>query len=256
MTRKGGDPGLKYYSKKYSRNGNGNVLALVDLEGKEQEINLGDDLAVSTAPQSSFALQASTLWNLSDPAEWIRTVAETHDALLDAKEMDPILRLDLVRLTLELASESSVGYRESLNGHAGFVEVRLPNAQLSGNWLDPKQDLADKRKQAEAFLAKVPKLRTICEAVLKVEQTRLEEIKRGLTACGWISRDSASSKPILEAFSGDEPIAGDDLFTVVEGTWIKLGTVSAKGLTTLVDDTAGEYLGWPIFALPATREVK
>jgi len=255
VIRKRGDE-ARAYSKKPPALEKG-ILYVDELrngDGREEKrIPFPGDAKVARAPQSIFAEQAANIWGSSgsnSPDNWDKRLAEIDDALLESTDMDPILKLDLVRRFLHLAVSTSAGYREQLQEHPGFKAVMGALARIDGNWLDPQNDetLTAQREQAKKLIANAPRLSPLAADAATRDDQRLTVLKRALIVLGWIGRDS-DAHPVLAIFRGAKPAAGSRLYTVVGGNWIELGAVSADGKDNLVNETALKYVGWPVFAL-------
>jgi hypothetical protein len=249
MIRRTGDS-ARYYTKEQPAAGDAKITANVLLSslGREERVPFVGRRQVARAPQSIFAEQAAKLWGSSGSDEWDERLADVSDALFESNDMDPLLKLDLVRRFLGLAVRTSAGYRETVQAQAGFKEVTGREGLITGNWLDPGEELDEKREQAGKLIAKAPRLRRHAADAAARDEQRLAALKQALVVVGWIGRDG-EARPVLARFEGARPAAGSRLETVVNGEWINLGAVSADGREFRVNETAEQYVGWPVFAL-------
>jgi hypothetical protein len=168
--------------------------------------------------------------------------------------MEPLLKLELARRLLDLAQNTSSGFREIFGEQRAFQEIMSLRALgLQGNWLNPGENekLEKPRAEAKTLLANSPRLGPlVADAKIRGER-RLAESKRGLTLAGWICRDN-EGLPALAGFDGASPAPGSRLYAV-ESDWFELGSVSADGKEFLINATARPFLGWPIFAIAASQ---
>ncbi len=253
VVRRAGQHARHYTKKKPAAGEDREFLpVLLDSIGREEDVLFNGKRTVSRAPQSVFAEQAAKLWQSTQRTDWIQDVADTHDSLLEMGDMDPLLKLDLVRRFLSLAVRTSAGYEETLGEMPEFKQLTGRAGLITGNWLDPGEDLEKERDQATALLKTAPQLLRICALATTRDEQRLLAIKHGLVAIGWICRDGDDS-PTLVKFGGASLAGPSRLYTVGGGEWIDLGLVSDDRTTIRFNTTAGGYVGWPVFALLSSR---
>jgi len=227
-----------------------NVDVLRNSDGEKARVPFGGERQVDRAPQSIFAERAARLWESPERGKWDESMAEVYDELLESKKMDELLKLDLARRLLDLAVSTSVGYRELLQGQQSFKSVTGISALIEGNWLDPgnDQELKGRRGQAEELIANAPRLRPLAAAAATRDEQRLIALKQGLILAGWICWDD-EAHAVIAPFDEAKPAPKSRLYTVASGKWVNLGSVSEDGVEIRLTDTAGQYVGWPVFAL-------
>jgi hypothetical protein len=252
-----GESENRFYSRQKPSKG-GSIPCLIRPDGPEGTVvpvPLGDKPVVDRAPQSVFAEQAEILWSKNEAEPWEDRLARVYDLLLDNKNMESLLKFELARRLLDLARNTSPGFREILSGPKGFKELMGVGAAVSlrGNWLDPAQNEANesKREEAKKLLAASPRLGPLVADAKTRSENQIAASKRGLTLTGWICRDN-EGRPALASFNGAAPTPGGRLFAVA-GEWVELGSVSADGKEFLIKDSARPFLGWPIFAIAVPK---
>ena len=251
LVRRRGQEDSCYYTKKQPAEGQDKVEVdvLMDNSGREEPVPFQGPRLVVKAPQSSFAERAVILWEPLTRDEWNQRLAKVYDDLLEnTVGMDPILKLSLLRRFLNLAVTTSTGYRQMLEQHAGFKAVTGRAGLISGNWINPGEDLENDRDQARDLIKQSPRLSPLAADATAQDKQRLAAIEQGLIFAGWIDQDS-EERPMIARFSGANPLADSDLFTVSNRQWIKVGAVSADGKEIRNLTATSEYVGWPVFAL-------
>jgi hypothetical protein len=223
------------------------VNTLLNSLGQEEKTTFVGPRDVKIAPQTMFARHAARLWELPDRNAWDENLAAVYDPLLDTKDMEPLLKLDLVRKLLDLAANTSFGYRRALSEHDGFKEVTGVMALIEGNWLDPTRHLDLQRDRAEALLAQAPHLGPMARQAARLDEERLTALKQGLVVVGWVCPDEVS-RPRLVKFDRASPGVGQ-LYTFVKGKWINLGAIAREGTDPRLSDAAEKFVGWPAFAV-------
>ena len=243
------DARMVYYTNKPPQAAKGmvSVVVLLNTIGREETLQL-ENVQSKRAPQSLFAEQAAKLWEAGARDDWDQKLAEVYDALMDSKKLEPILKLDLIRRFLRLADQSSAGYHELLAKQSGHADLMGQAALITGNWLDPAQELDDRRAQAAQWIARAPRLHPLAAEAAVRDEKRLGTLKQGLVVAGWIGRDD-EARPVLVKFDGAKPAPASRLYTVADGEWTELGTVSADGSDVGLAEAAASYVGWPAFAL-------
>jgi hypothetical protein len=251
LIRPRGQEDSRYYTKKQPAPGQEKleVNVLMDNGGREEPVPFQGPRVVMEAPQSSFAERAVTLWEPLTPDEWNARLAKVCDDLLEnSAGMDPILKLSLLRRLLNLAVTTSIGYRHLLEQNAGFKAVTGRSGLITGNWINPGEDLESERNQASDLIKQSPRLSPLAATATAGDKERLAALKHGLVVAGWIDLTS-EGRPVIARFSGADPVADCDLFMVINGQWIKVGGVSADGKEIGKNTAASDHAGWPVFAV-------
>jgi len=249
VVRRAGET-ARYYTKRQPAAGQASefVNVLLDSTGRQEGVEFVGAREVNRAAQSVFAERAAELWDSPDPDEWNQHLADIHDTLLELSDMDPLLKLDLVRRFLVLAVRTSTGYREIVEKLPEFKEVTGRSGLITGNWLNPSEDLDNERERAGDLMKAAPRLSRQAGLAANRDEQWLITLKQALVATGWICQDG-EGHAMLVRFDGVELAAGSRLYTVADGGWIDLGVVSGQGKEIRFNVTAGEYVGWPVFAL-------
>jgi hypothetical protein len=248
-----GEQSLPWYTKEKTKDGDERPLSfLISRTGQVLRLDIGSRRIVERAPQSVFAERAARLWGLVGRAQWHARLAETYDELLDSPKLEPLLKLELVRSFLQLASRSSIGYRQILEGQDAYRTLTGEGAAIPADWISAAEEEAVKplRKRAEDLLKQAPHLRPLATEAAARDERRLQALRQGFVAFGWISRDD-KAKPAIVTFRGAKPSPGSRLYTSEGQKWIDLGTVGDDGAVRVNDD-ASLYVGWPAFSIFAS----
>jgi hypothetical protein len=252
LVRRRGQEDSCYYTKKQPASVQGKVEidVLMDNSGREEPVPFqGSLLVMKKAPQSSFAERAVALWEPLARDQWNERLAKVCDDLLEnSVGMDPILKLSLLRRLLNLAVTTSTGYRQNLEQHPGFKAVTGRSGLITGNWINPGEDLENERDQARDLIKQSPRLNPLAADATARDKQRLAALEQGLIFAAWIDQDS-QGQPVIARLRGANTVAGSDLFTVSSGQWIKVGAVSADGKEIGNITASSEYVGWPVFAV-------
>lgn len=202
-------------------------------------------LITRRAPQSVFAERiAPWLQESQTAAAWHAALARHYDALLDAEEMDALLRFRLLQKTLSLVLGGSVGYRQLVGSRVEVKALTDPRSLLlEGDWLQNKSP--ELRSRAARAIQSAPRLDQLAAPAAESDERLLTQIKRGLLVVGWLSREEG--KVGLVPFVGPDPEPGSRLYTVIRETWNEVGVVEPAGAK--LNSQADQYLGWPVFAV-------
>ncbi len=236
-----------YYASKQPLPDGGTIQVLLDETAPFIDQQFAGNLkGIQKSPQSLFADRASALWLLPDKSKWNAEVANHYEDLLDSKNMEPLLKLSLIRKFLALATVTSAGYAESLKADAGYVAILGPTAMIQGNWLDPNKNLTKEREAAEEFISKAPHLNSMADDATTRDDQAFSVVKNGLGIPGHLSRDELG-KLVLARFEDSPSLTNGRLFVVADGEWIEVGQV--KSGSTVCNERAAQYFGWPVFSI-------
>ena len=123
-------------------------LAALDLSEKNTLIK-GDQVAsIGAAPQSTVAIEAKRLLKGLNQGDWERVFYELVQAITSEEQMEPLLKIALLRQTLDTAAAGSVSVRKGFEKHLALL--RESKANLFANWLDPKNTQAEASRQQAA----------------------------------------------------------------------------------------------------------
>src|SRR5262249_27277187 len=109
------------------------------------------------APQADLSRKVRPLLKEMKDDNWERTFYLIVTEIRDAKQIDPILRHNLLRQTLEVANRGSSVFDRAFGKHLDTLKEQNVNA--FANWLDPKDEAAvADRRRAETALESLPDL--------------------------------------------------------------------------------------------------
>ncbi|MCG6155885.1 hypothetical protein [Rubinisphaera margarita] len=162
------------------------------------------------APQQELAETLSSQLDQLEFNNWETTFRDMTQAVLEAKTVDPILRLRLLMILQMQAKEGSL----TLPTHQPFVAYTSEQTGVSQQvnlltqWPDPEDaDVLQRRKKAEEYVDKL-RVTEALKDVWKSSEDRFtslaEILNRPYRAIGWMTRDD-DGEPVLDI---DVPPAG------------------------------------------------
>lgn len=254
--------GKKYYAQELPRSTQGNwdvrYLKSFDLKKGAKLIPEEKVIDRNPAPQSTFSRATTLLLDKLTPETWDQTFLTTISSLYDDKRMDPLLKLQLLSLFIEIARQGSLPLDTAF---ARPVEL-IANAQLDPavNWLDPDDaDGAKARTKAEDLLKRLDAIRTAAPAAAKVAA----DLKAGLNRpphawIAWLHRDgdgnwiatgSVRNRSTWEKSSGDLVVLD---VPEKEGAarFIKVGKLQNRQFVISPDHPDALVEGRPLFLKP------
>ena len=219
-------------------------------------MKLADYKEHGTAPQSDLA--DKVLIDLRG-IEQINTdefaVKLIEERIRNCKNLDPILAVILIRKTMELVSTADTALAAELAKPASLIEDAIKSGvDLNVPWLDPdRADSKRVRTAAGKFLAGLPSLKTVPEAVQKRRAALELQLKRSrYQVAGWLHRTPDSGwkvvavnplKPTGEmkvmAFKGGKP-----------SSWVDIGKMKS-GVPALSPNTTGSLMEGRLVFIPA-----
>jgi len=143
------------------------------------------------APQSIFALDASTTLTRLDASAWEDKTLQLLDKLTKDTRMEPIIKFQLLAKILPVVLEGSSVLKESLQGFADEVDELRLGSNL--NWYDPMDVTTQKaRKVAERFFKVVPDIGGKILQDVAAKKASLLKTEFGSTWqwCAWLYKDS------------------------------------------------------------------
>ena len=146
------------------------------------------------SPQRIFGQRAEDLLSGLKRRGWEPTFYELLSKLAEDREMEPILKLDLLKRFVPVARAGSSFFREQLKEMDASIQGLA--IDYSVNWIDPDDGDAKRvREQAEAAFNRLPEMKTFKEPLDKY-LARLRKPLFGPTYdwCGWLYRHPKDSK--------------------------------------------------------------
>ena len=204
------------------------------------------------APQSKFALQATTSLTRMGIADWEDTMLELIDKLVDDQVMDPIIRFQLIGNILPVALEGSSLLKNALQ----TTEQEIASVRLGANLnlFDPFDvDTIRARREAERFLKNLPDMGGVLRDLQKTKAIVLNpELGNEWQWVAWLCKDSETQKWTCEA---DKPPPVEDLgdvFVAIKDgdthSFVKIGVIDkGKFQVTTAGGTDVLKEGRPVF---------
>jgi hypothetical protein len=176
------DPSKDLDSKSYL-----NVKYLIGLDGsdKPKQIEYKDVQKSGQAPQSAIAAEADRLLATVNVDSWDETLLKLATQIQKKEDMDPVLRLSLLKKVLDHAAKGSYPLALALQDFQKLLN--RPEIDLTVPWINPDRDCRADRKLARDLFPKLPAL----EPVLKSAAERRRRLASAATESdlkpfGWL----------------------------------------------------------------------
>ena len=126
-----------------------------DLASKRVGIDASKVAFNDVAPQVGLAKSVRPLLKDLNDTNWEATFARIAKAIDESHDIDPILKVILMRETLETGSRGSTLFEKKFSKHVDKLAEQ--NVNPLANWLDPKdEDAVNQRRRAELALLGFP----------------------------------------------------------------------------------------------------
>ena len=167
--------------------------------------------------------------------------------LLDEPQIDPILRVALVRKVVEAAMEGSEPLRQEL----GPMRSRIDKAGVDVNvpWMNPEAETQDRvRADASACVENLRHALPQTKPLLDLCKTIERSLSLTYQTVGWLARDQGGWR----AQTGGIIPAQGDLWVIVmsenrHGGWKRVGTISDGKPAIDTRDASMLVVGRPVF---------
>ncbi|MDB5384721.1 MAG: hypothetical protein JWM11_367 [Planctomycetaceae bacterium] len=199
------------------------------------------------SPQSKLLPELEKLWTEATADNWHQLLADTYEKLAADSDIDPLLKLQIMRGFLNLAKKSSIGYRELLQSLPEFVAISGAEGVIDGNWYTPKNVLAAERTKATSLCDRAPHLAKIASAASERDKRAVSQTNEGIHLVGFLKQNH-DGETTLAKFPNFTAVSDSTLYVVSEGTWIRIGTFPVSKPPHL-DETANRFTGWPVFSV-------
>lgn len=200
------------------------------------------------SPQSKLLADLEKLWTGKPAADkWHEQLAEAYDRLAEDSDIEPLLKLQLMRKFLSLAAASSIGYRQILDSMPNYKSIRGTDAIVDGNWYVATNILSEERTKATAICDKAPRLGKIAADAAARDQSESGKNKGGVNLVGVLQQE-ASGETTLALFASVNPTNDSRLYVVSEGAWLAIGSLKADKKSKL-EESAKQFVGWPVFSI-------
>ncbi len=213
-----------------------------------------ETLTFGPAPQQELSRKLLASLAVVEEGKWESGFYSIFRILLeDADAIDPVLRLVLLKRSLDIAQQGSFGLRQA------FSELResLENqkALLATNWLDPqKADVTLSRDAARNFMLKVG---SVDEYGKSARETFLASTAPPQASPIWVGCLLPNGEA-WEAGLQNDLASGELLVLHLSNTaaqFSKVADVSPRGIAWLEPSQTTFRIGRPLFFRPLTHEV-
>jgi len=206
--------GLRYYCRKKPESGKNSVrfkyVAGFDLVEKTGTVRSIDIKYNGLAPQS-IASQKCLQWiDQIESKGWERTFTGIVKTIVDQEEIDPILKIVLLKRILEAAASGSYPMEEAFGDYRNRLDAA--DVDLSVPWMDPRnQSVLAERGRAEFLLGSLPDLKDIIlNTASRLKSVRQESVD-GIRWIGWLHRHSLGDWQML---GQEEGLTDGDLVVI------------------------------------------
>jgi hypothetical protein len=220
--------GKTYYSlKKPTDQANGHlVMSLVSTDPQEKPRAVFVPTAIfatmDSAPQSKLArrVKDALAGATATAARWDAAMVGILRDIQSQPELDPLLRVILLKGTIQAASLGSAPLEEALKTHARAIDQARLNLDVA--WVDPDDLAADpERRRARKTLDRFPSLAPCVKMAEEVRQRFQTELSRTYWPVGLLWKDPDGS---WRCHSSEPIPTGTELFVIVpDGSWKKIG---------------------------------
>ncbi len=230
------------------------VRYLAGFDGKERSLTLVRDWVDKTevSPQTKLANRFKPmLFQEPTRIDWEAVMLDLIDQVRTQPDMDPVLRVALLRKVLELALEGSAPLQDTL----GAYKIMADQADVDTNvpWMDPDNREAEQmRPKASAFLRSLPDLSPARKDALARRAAVQGLLAARPQAVGWLAREPDG----WQVRAGGVLPAAGTLRIAVPGKdghaeWKKIGAIDQgrPRLSVAADPSLAE--GRPVFVMPA-----
>ena len=226
------------------------VRYLAGFDGKERSLTLVRDWVDRTevSPQTKLANRFKPmLFQEPTRIDWEAVMLDLIDQVRTQPDMDPVLRVALLRKVLELALEGSAPLQDTL----GAYKVLADQADVDTNvpWMDPENREAEQmRPKASAFLRSLPDLSAARKDAL-ARRAAVQGLLAGRPqAVGWLAREPEG----WQVRTGVVLPAAGTLRIAVPGKaghaeWKKVGAIDQGRPRLSVADDPSLAEGRPVF---------
>ena len=231
-----------------------------DLTKKQKTFHVSEIVSHKTAPQRVIAAKVSHILELLSDDNWESSFYKMAEAILADTETDPILKLFLLRETLDIGCQGSLFLKKAFAQH---LEA-LKNSQdlTTANWVDPNDSEGPgNRSAAEAELATFSDFTQACNAAAEERKSLFKPVRSEYRPVGWLRQKLDKQwecvAPATERGSGKLFIvrAADGNETKSSGAILDpVGTMEAGKAAIDAGLGPAGLEGRPVFlALPATK---
>jgi hypothetical protein len=131
---------------------------IVSFAGKTRTEPIVEDHIESSdlSPQSKVARQFKVILSQDSAVEnWDKVMTDLASSIKDEADMDPLLRLDLLRKVVDLAGQGSISLHRSLDAARSILKD--VDVDLTVCWMDPDNPVADRqRPRCEKYIKSLP----------------------------------------------------------------------------------------------------
>ncbi len=212
----------------------------------------GEDAESAVAPHVALSSDLRSMLAEVDHQNWESQLYQIMETIYRAKDVDDLLRFDLLRMALKTACDGSYPMAEAFKGpSAAFGNSKV---NLFANWMDPNSPEADEaRRLAGAELNTMPSF----AAGWKEAQSRLEALQQPPGAphrwAGWLRKNLQGKWESVMA--GDSSTPADVFVFSTDGGQVqrlRLGSIEKGNLASPVDGPFRE--GMPLFVGPTGQK--
>ncbi|HEV2971294.1 MAG TPA: hypothetical protein VGY55_15065 [Pirellulales bacterium] len=226
-----------------------NYITGFDLVEKKAGVDSAKVTFNGSAPQVGVAKSIRPMIDALNDANWEQTFFHIVKAIDENKEIDPILKVNLLRQTLEIGSRGSAVFERAFAKHSDALKDA--NVNPFANWLDPKDpDSPNQRVRAEQVLKDFPDIgaagRETADELNKLHQPP-GKIRVWV---GWLRRGAAGNWRCEPTSLRDQ--SGELFVAVKKGigngiTFERMGTVKDDIATMEIPAGSGCIEGSPLF---------
>jgi hypothetical protein len=245
-------PSKKYYLKEKPKEGSNLVLFIVGFDGKDRTKPIVKALIEysDVAPQSKIAAKFKVVL-LQDTAvaNWEKVMTDLATAIKEDPEIDPLLKIALLRKVIDLSGQGSEPLRESLDAARKILEQA--DVDVTVPWMDPENHEADGlRPRGAQIIQSLPDFLDARKHA-RLRSDSLENlIARFPRTVGWLAKTQEGWR----VKAGATLPASGELWVIVpqeknSSTWRQVGRI-VKSVIGLAAEEGGALMqGRPVFVM-------
>jgi hypothetical protein len=205
-------------------------MSLISIDCRERPVFVSEENfgEMDLAPQSRLArrIKDALTGATATAARWDAAMVETLREIQSQPELDPLLKVILLKGTIQVASLGSTPLEEALKSQARAIDEARLNLNVA--WVDPEDQAAEQeRRRALDVLNRLPSLAPCVKMAEQVRQRFQAELSRDYWPAGLLWKDPDGTWRCRSS----EPIPTEtDLYVIIpEGSWKKIGKATGPG---------------------------
>jgi hypothetical protein len=249
------EPYCYWYTSKPLKGGSDPVsIPIITEKNQKEPVNQmirGTRKDAKLSAQSMLLPELEKLWTETvESDQWNQHLADAYEKLASDSEIEPLLKLELMRRLLDLAVSSSIGYRGILEGIPEYRAISGDGGVVSGNWYNPKNILSQEREKATSLCDKAPHLAKFATEATERDNRAMGQTDEGIHLVGFLKQNHGG-EVTLAKFSDFTPVSDSNLYVISEEKWVRIGSFPLSE-TPKLEAAANRFVAWPVFSVSSS----